>query len=182
MELGQTILNNEVQQQPPTKVEKTWFMQRENGAIIATSENDAYSMLHPTQFNAKHYKIVGVSDGRTYVDIIKNSAQEKIKLEEKVKTLSMNMTRYLKSLDSFKFEELLDDTSDKVIKVKGIISDLEKEIDSTNSSLANIQKSVVDRAFKAELEIAKGNIEQPRKNNVYCPGGNKDKVLRALNQ
>jgi hypothetical protein len=94
----------------------------------------------------------------------------------------MDMTRYLKSLDRFKFEELLDDTSDKVIKVKGIISDLEKEIDSTNSSLANIQKSVVDRAFKAELEIAKGNIEQPRKNTVYCPGGNQDKVLRALNQ
>jgi hypothetical protein len=182
MQLGSTILNNEVQTAPPTKIEKTWFIERENGAIFACEETEAYSLTHPTQPNAKRYKIVGTSDGRTYVEIMKNAGKEKMALENKIQKLSSDITRYLNTLDKFKFDELLDDTDPKVIRVKDLMDKLQQEIDVANVGLKDIQKSVVEKAFQAELAIAREKIELPRKQDVFCPGGNSDKVLRALNR
>lgn len=182
MEMGSTILDNKTVQAPPTKIEKTWFLEREDNSIIAVGEVEAYSLLHPTQMGAKRYKIVGVSDGRVYVEVMKNAGKEKSALETRVRTLSTDITRYLNTLDKFKFEELLEDTDPKVIRVKEIMSKLQAEIDIANEGLANIQKLVVDKAFNAELVVAKGKIEQPRNFDVFTPGGNSDKVLRALNR
>ena len=182
MQMGSTILNDGVQSAPPTKVVKTWFLEREDRSIIAVGETEAYSLLHPTQMTAKRFVIIGVSDGKTYVEIMKNAGKEKTELQNKVRTLSSDITRYLTTLDKFKFEELLEDTDPKVIRVKEIMNKLQGEIDLANEGLANIQKLVVDKAFNAELEVAKGKIEQPRNNDVFCPGGNSDKVLRALNK
>jgi len=182
MEMGTTILSEQPKQVQSTKVEKTWFLERENGETIAVCENEAYSLTHPSQINAKRFKIIGTSSGKTYVEILKSAGIEKQELENKVRTLSSDITRYLTTLDKFKFEELLEDTDPKVIRVKEIMSKLQTEIDESNKGLANIQKLVVDKAFNAELEVARGNIEQPRNNDVICPGGNADKVLRALNK
>lgn len=182
MQLGSTSLSGEVQQQPPTKVTKTWFMERENGEVIATSnEAEAFNMLHPTQPNAKHFRLVGTSNGRTYVEMLKGAGVEKVNLENQVRTKSSDITRFLNTLDKFKFEELLEDTDPKVMKVREIIAKLQEEIDKLNEGLANIQKLVVDKAFNAELEIARLTPEQPRKNNVFCPGGDSEKVKRLLN-
>ena len=180
--MGSTIIDNKATQAPPTKVEKTWFMEKDDGSIIAVSETEAYALTHPTQFNSKRFKIVGVSDGKIYVSVMKQAGKEKQELENKVKALSSDITRYLNTLDKFKFEELLEDTDPKVIKVREIMDKLQAEIDLANDGLANIQKLVVDKAFNAELEVARGHIELPRNNDVFTPGGNADKVLRALNR
>jgi len=182
MDLGSTILDNKPLQVSATKVVKTWFLEREDRSIIAVSEPEAYSLTHPTQMNAKRYQIIGVSDGKTYVEIMKNAGKEKQELNNKVRTLSSDITRYLNTLDKFKFEELLEDTDPKVIRVKEIMNKLQGEIDVANEGLANIQKLVVDKAFNAELEVARGHIELPKNNDVMCPGGDADKVLRMLNK
>jgi hypothetical protein len=181
MQMGSTSLDTAVQQQPPTKVGKTWFLERENGQIIAVGETEAYALLHPTQANSKRFKLVGTSMGKTYVEIIKTAGIEKQGLENQIRAKSSDITRYLNTLDKFKFEELLEDTDPKVIRVREIMAKLQLEIDQLNEGLANIQKLVVDKAFNAELEIARLTPEQPRKNNVFTPGGNSEKVRRLLN-
>jgi FtsZ-binding cell division protein ZapB len=180
MQMGSTNLSGEVQSAPPTKVEKTWFLERENGEVIAVGETEAYSLLHPQQPNAKRFRLVGTSDGKKYVEIIKTAGIEKQSIQNQVRAKSSDITRYLNTLDKFKFEELLDDTDPKVIKVREIIASLQLEIDKLNEGLANIQKLVVDKAFQAELEIARKTPEQPRKNDVFSPGGNSEEVRRYL--
>ena len=181
MELGNTSIDSKIQTAPPTKVGKTWFLERENGQIIAVSEVEAHALTHPTQMNAKRYKIVGTSDGKTYVSVIKNAGKDKIELENKVRTMSSDITRYLNTLDKFKFEELLEESSPKVKRVRKIIDALQTDIDKTKEGLANIQKLVVDKAFNAELEVARNNIELPKNCDVFTPNGNKEKIYRALN-
>ena len=181
MELGSTILSDKPTQAPPTKVEKTWFLERENGEVIAVGEIEAYSLLHPQQPNAKRFKLVGTSDGKKYVEIIKTAGIEKQNIQNQIRAKSSDITRYLNTLDKFKFEELLDDTDPKVIKVREIIASLQLEIDKLNEGLANIQKLVVDKAFQAELEIARLKPEQPRRTDVFTPGGSADKIGRMLN-
>jgi len=181
MELGSTILGGEAKQMPPTKVTKTWFLERENGEVIAVGEDEAYNLLHPTQPNTKRFRLVGTSDGKMYVEILKNSDKEKQELDNQVRTKSSDITRYLKTLDQFKFDELLEDSDPKVIRVRELIDNLQKEIDILNESLTNVKKLVVDKAFKAELEIAKLTPEQPMQKKVFCPGGDEGKVRRILN-
>lgn len=181
MEMGSTILTDGVQSAPPTKIEKTWFMERENGEIFACCETEAYTLTHPTQANAKRYRIVGTSDGKVYASILKTAGIEKQDLQNQVRVKSSDITRYLNTLDKFKFEELLEDTDPKVIRVKELIAKLQGEIDKLNEGLANIQKLVVDKAFNAELEIARKNIELPRKNDVITPGGEQTRIRNLLN-
>jgi len=181
MQMGSTNLSGEVQSAPPTKVEKTWFLERESGEVIAVSEVEAYSLLHPQQPNAKHFRLVGTSDGKKYVEIIKTAGIEKQSIQNQVRAKSADITRYLNTLDKFKFEELLEDTDPKVIKVREIIATLQAETDKLNEGLANIQKLVVDKAFQAELEIARKTPEQPRKNDVFTPGGDQSKIRGILN-
>jgi len=181
MQMGSTSLTGEVQTAPPTKVEKTWFLERENGQVIAVGETEAYSLLHPTQANSKRFKLVGTSMGKTYVEILKTANVEKQNIETQVRSKSSDITRYLNTLDKFKFEELLEDTDPKVIRVREIMAKLQLEIDQLNEGLANIQKLVVDKAFNAELEIARLTPEQPRKNNVFCPGGDNQRINKILN-
>jgi hypothetical protein len=119
--------------------------------------------------------------GKTYVEIIKTAGVEKQAIESQVRAKSSDITRYLNTLDKFKFEELLEDTDPKVIRVREIMAKLQLEIDQLNEGLANIQKLVVDKAFNAELEIARLTPEQPRKINVFTPGGSADRISKMLN-
>ena len=192
MEMGSTSLSGEVQSAPPTKIEKTWFMERENGEIIAVGEVEAYSLTHPTQPNAKRFKIVGTSDGKTYASMLKSAGIEKQTLQNQIRAKSTEITRFLNASDTLtmdikvaektpNFDQIiLTEMKNKLTGIQGVIVDLQTEIDKLNEGLANIQKLVVDKAFNAELEIARQHIEQPRKNDVYTPGGNSDEVRRFL--
>lgn len=177
-------MEKEIKQQPPTRIEQTWFMQRNDNPndVIAMSEEEAWHALQHRSNSKVRFKIVGVSDGKTYIETIKNSDIKKNELNNKISTLSMEITRYLNTKDKFKFEELLDDNDPKVIRVNEIINAKQKELDECNLQLQNIQKVVVGQAFQAELEKARGNIIMPKNFDVFTPDGNREKILRALGQ
>lgn len=167
----------------PTKVRETWFIQRGQNPddIFACDEQEAWGLFHNrTNWMRRDFKIIGVSDGKTYVRIIKESGQKRTQLEERVKQLSADLTRYMHTQDKFKFEDLLPDTDEKVVKIKAITEKLQKEIDEVNAQLQSIHSTIVKEAFDAELAIARGNIKHPTNHDVFTPAGNRDKILQNL--
>lgn len=168
----------------PTKITKTWFIQRGDNVndIFACGEEEAWGLFYNrTNWMRRDFKIIGVSDGTTFVRVMKESENAKFDLERKVKELSMEVTRYLKTYDKLKYEDLLDDEDEKVKKLKGILDKLNTELDKENANLADIHRNIVTKAFNAELEVARGHIEMPRNQDIITPSGNREKVMKALN-
>lgn len=165
----------------PTKVGKTWFIERGDGKIFACDELEAWNtMRNRSNWQRQDFKIIGVSDGSKYVESLKNATKEKEIIDGQIATKSSEMTRYLNTLDKFKFDQLLDDTDEKVIKVKAIISKLQKEIDELNKKFAEGYQSIVNKAFNEELERARGHIEFPQNQDIKTPGGSRDVILRNM--
>jgi len=174
----------ETQAQPPTKVEKTWFLKRGDGYIFPVTERSAWDLLYCRNWNSinnEKFTIVGVSDGTTYVKMLKEGEKARIELERELQSKSREVTRYMQTLDRFKFDELLSDSDEKVVKVTEIINKLNAEIDELNARLNQIQKEVVTKAFEAELAKATGNIEQPQNFDVLTPiDKDRNKILAQL--
>lgn len=170
----------------PTKVTKTWFLERENGEVFAINEKGAWNLLHNQNRNnlySHRYKIVGVSDGKTYVEKIKNSQGRKAEMEKELSQVQKDLSRYLGTLDRLKFDELLDDEDPKVQRAKDLISENEEKVETLQGKIANITKTIVQEAFDAELEVARGNIEQPSNSDIATPSANgakRSKILRSL--
>lgn len=174
-------MENEIKNTPPTKVGKTWFLERGDGKIFACEEREAWNTLfNRSNWQRSDFKIIGVSDGKTYVEAIRNASNDRVKTDALIAQKSTELTRYLNTLDKFKFEELLEDKDEKVVRVKGIIEGIKKEIEELNKQFSKGYQSVVDRAFKEELEKARGHIEYPSNQSVSTPHGSRDVILRNL--
>lgn len=174
---------NKIEQMPPTKIGKTWFIQRgENpNDIFACQEQEAWGLFHNrSNWMRRDFKIIGVSNGQTYIKVMNDAGNFKAGLEKKVTELSREITMYGQTYNKLKYEELMTDKSPKVKKLKGIMDALNAELDKANAELKDIQKTVVEKAFNAELEVARGNIEHPSNHDVITPAGSRDTILRNL--
>jgi len=169
--------------QPPTKISKTWFIQRGSNPddIFACDEQEAWGLFqNRNNWMRRDFKMIGTSDGSTYYKTIQESKSEVLQAQNELSSLSRDIARYLETKDNLKFKELTPDTDEKMIRVDTLINELQCKIDSKNEIVRNAQKFVVDKAFKAELEKARGNIEQPKHFDVFTPHGNRDKILNQL--
>lgn len=167
-----------------SKPRKTWFFERGDGFIFATDESEAWDILkHRGNWMRKDFKMLGMSDGTTYYDIIKNSKKEITDIQEKRRELDSDYQNYLKTQERLKFTELKDDDDEMVVKVKGILRDLSAKLQEIDSQLSNINKTIVDKAFNAELEKARGNIVMPSNQDVLTPVvSDREKILANLGQ
>lgn len=165
----------------PTKITKTWFLERGDGKIFACSELEAWNTLrHKGNWQRNDFKIIGVSDGSEYVRVMKSATNENTKIENEISVKSTDLTRYLNTLDKFKFELLLEDTDEKVVKVKGIIENLKKEIETLSKQVSLDKQSIFNKAFEAELAKAKGHIEFPQNQDIATPRGDRETILKNL--
>lgn len=165
----------------PTKVGKTWFIERGDGKVFACDEQEAWNLVrNRSNWQRQDFKIVGVSDGQTYVKALQEATKEKENIDNLIAQKSTEMTRYLSTLDKFKFDELLEDSNEKVVKVKAIIDGIQKEIDELNTQFSKGFQDVVDKAFNAELEQARGHIEQPTNHDIFTPRGDRDLIMRNM--
>lgn len=165
----------------PTKIGKTWFIERGDGKVFACDEQEAWNLMrNKGNWQRTDFKIIGVSDGQTYTTALKDAIKEKETIDALISQKATELTRYLNTLDKFKFDELLEDTDEKVIRVKGIIAGIQKEIDDLNAKFSKGFQDVVDKAFNAELESARGKIEMPTNHDVYTPNGDRDLIMRNM--
>lgn len=172
----------ELYQNQSSKPTKTWFFERTGDKFIfACDEAEAWAILYNRgNWMRRDFKMLGVSDGTTYFDIIKNSKQEARELFETKKRLQSDLQRYVATEEKLVFQDLKDDTDPMVIKVKEKIGELQLKVDEIDTQLKDINKTIIEKAFNAELEKARGNFEQPSNHDVITPAGNREKILTNL--
>ena len=166
-----------------SKPTKTWFIERTgDGHIFATDEGDAWNMLTNKSKWVRHdFKIVGVSNGQTYFKIMGQGKQEMQEILDQRKQLEVTYQKYSSTEDRLRFTELKDDSDEMVQKVTKILSDLSKQIAEIDSKIKNFNQHLTNKAFNAELEIARGKIEFPSNHDIITPvSSDREKILSNL--
>jgi hypothetical protein len=154
-----------MEQQPVEimKPQKTWFFTDSTGRIFSTNEQEAFALLTNTnRWRRQDIKMVGMSDGSTYFKTIaeakgKGEAVAK-QLEEKRETLN----KYIKGHDNLLFNEFAEKDDPRVLRAQKLIKDLEEEMKPLEDEMKKLKSNIVQTAFDAELEKARGNIVMPR--------------------
>lgn len=162
--------------------EPTWFFERTgDGKVFACGEDEAWSLLHNrNNWMRRDFKMLGHSDGTTYFDMIKNAKGETARLQSEKAELEQNLVKYSQTEDDLRFKQLKDDDDEMVIRVVAKRKETQAKIDEINSQLKDINKTIIDRAFNAELEKARGNLVQPSNRDIITP--NTSDRNRILNQ
>lgn len=154
----------------PYKPEKTWFIERGDGKILAMNELQAWETLkNRTNWMRSDFKIIGVSDGTTHHRVANELRAQTKDAKEAVKKANLELTRYIETKDRLKFDELLSDDDPKVERVDALISEAEAKLEKAQKEFQRVSADIGEQAFKAELEVAKGNIEQPSNQNIMTP-------------
>jgi len=163
-------MENEQENVKASQPRNTWFFERGDGLVFAADETEAWGILRNRgNWMRKDFKMLGMSDGKTYYDIIKNAKKEVVDIQQKRNDIDFDYQNYLKTQERLKFTELRDDNDEMVIKVKGILKDLSVKLQEVDSQLSNINKTIVTKAFNAELEKARGNMVMPSNQDVLTP-------------
>lgn len=164
---------------------KTWFIKRTgDGHIFACDERQAHITLNDrSNWRRRDFELIGVSDGTTYFNMILKQANIKNDLVNEITELKGQLRRYMQTEERLKFDELLDDDNEKVIKVRSIMKEVNDKLDVLEDDLMNIEKTIINKAFNAELDVARGNIEAPRNPDVMTPGADmvqRNKIIANL--
>lgn len=161
---------------------KTWFFERGDGFIFACDEAEAWGLLYNrNNWMRRDFKMLGMSDGTTYYDTVKNAKKEVAEMTQQRAELDSDYQKFLKTEERLRFEELREDTDEMVIRVKGKLKELSDKIQEIDLQLKNVNKMIVDKAFNAELEKARGNIISPSNHDIITPNtGDREKVLSNL--
>jgi hypothetical protein len=165
----------------PQPVE-TWFIERGDGYIFACDEAEAWGLFNNrSNWMRRDFKIIGVSDGKTYFDHIKRNRNRASELAQTVAELKQTLQKYLATEDRFRFELLLDESDERVKKAADLRQKVQDEIMAKEQELANINTIVIKEAFNLELNKARGNIRMPSNHDVITPNAtDRSKVLNAL--
>jgi hypothetical protein len=164
--------------------EKTWFFERGDGKIFATGEDEAHEILrNRTNWMRRDFKMLGVSDGKTYDRMIKENKLVSQSIRSEVEKLTIDLNKFLATFDRMKFDQLLSDTDDRIVKVKGLIKEIEDKIAVKEDEFTKLTKHSAQSAFDAELALARGHIEYPENKNVITPGKtgeDRKKILASM--
>jgi hypothetical protein len=159
-------MEKEVKMMPP---QKTWFFEDTSGRIFPANEKEAFELMtNNSRWRRQDIKMVGVSDGTTYHKTIEESKQKIADLNETVKEMKQKLNLYIKGHDKLMFEDFLDENDPKVKRAKEVIAKTQKEIDPVEKKLETMRKDIVQIAFEAELEQARGHMENPRDFSVIA--------------
>ena len=170
-----------------TKPHKTWFIERtEDKFIFACEETEAWKTLRNGSNWVRHdFKIIGVSDGTTYANVVNSSKGKSVELRKKIQEVEDEANKYRKTEERFVFDELLEKSDPKVLKVREIINGYDIKLNELNSEYMSLTKNIAKTAFEAELKVAidSGNREFPKNRDIITPGANDDtraKIMKNL--
>jgi hypothetical protein len=154
-----------------TKPTKTWFFQRGDGYVFACDENEAHGLIsNRSNWARNDFRAIGTSNGETYFKVINESKNIKGDLLAELTDHKASLKRFTDTEDRLRFEELLSDEDEKVKRVVALRKALIEKIDKAQTELANIDANIVEKAFQAELEVARVNgFEPPRNMDIITP-------------
>jgi len=178
-----TDQNIPAEEQGKSKPQKTWFFQRGDGNIFACGETEAWNLLNnQSNWARRDFVMLGMSDGELYFEMLKSSRTKVSELLEEKGTLTVDRDKYLATEDRLRFKELKDENDEMVIKVVGILKDLNKKIGEIDEKLKTFNQDSINEAFNAELEKARGNMIKPDNQDIVTPTQkDREKILNNIN-
>jgi hypothetical protein len=166
------------------KPKKTWFFRRlHDDKILPMEEKAAWDVINDTsnQWRRQGFELLGCSDGSTYQKVFQENTKKVVVLKEECNKILKEIQRYAATKERLKFNELLDDADQKMIRVEKIIADKEKEYEAKTNELQTLRSDAGTIAFNAELEEAKKNPnELPQNVDVLTPHGRRGEILLSL--
>lgn len=164
------------------KPHKTWFIERGDGFVFAAREQEAWDLLkNRTNWMRHDFKIVGVSDGTTYHRVLREGRSQLPQLERESQELQKEIGEYSETERYLKFKELVDEGDERLAKVKRLKADLNAKLQKKLEEIQEVTTGLERKAFDAEFEVAKGNIEMPSNQDVITPSqGDRNTILSNL--
>lgn len=165
------------------KPEPTWFFERGDGKVFACGESEAWGILHNrNNWMRRDFTLLGQSDGTRYFKTIKDAARELPEKRASRDKLASDAARYRQTEDRLRFQELRGDDDEQVRKVTAILADLDAKIAGADAELSSWSRVVEERAFAAELKVAKKNGPKPPRNmDVISPvEANREQILANI--
>jgi predicted transcriptional regulator len=161
--------------------EYTWIFKRGDGEVIMANENQAWEILHPRgNWQRRDFTLVGSSDFKRFAEILSEGEKETQELKSRLEIERNEVRRYENSYERMKYDDLLDDSHEKVIKVKAILSEKNRTIEKIKEEINGKKSEVHKRALKEEMEIAKGNTRLPQDQDFIAIGNDKQRVIEAF--
>ena len=172
-----------------TRPKKTWFVKRlTDGMVFACEAREAWDILNNRstwKLSARDFKFIGVSDGTTYARVAKELMADALRLEPEIEQLKKDIGRYRASEERLIMDEAVDMEGDpkdeynegnkqKVLRLRTIIERETDKLEKMEAEHRDATKNIVERAFKAEREVAERNWaekgpEWPPAMNIITP-------------
>lgn len=149
-----------VEVMPP---QKTWFFTDSSGRVFPTNEKEAFNLLtENSRWRRQDIKMIGMSDGTTYHQVIKSAGTRTKELVELIREKKETLNKYVQGHDKLLFEQFVSEDDARIIRAKELIKKVEDELEPLEKELKDLRANIVQKAFDAELEKARGNIVMPR--------------------
>lgn len=150
-----------LQYQKPADPRTTYFFERDDGTVFATEEEEASELLYHTSWQNRVHKskFLGGCDGKAYLEYIKQQKTKEGELVRQIADKTADMKKYMETQNKLKFEDLLDETDPKLIRVEEIIKQHEEEIILLNEGRNLLRNQVI----KGAVEEVKKQIDPNRK-------------------
>ena len=171
---------------PEEKPQKTWFFKRTgDNFIFPTDEKGAWGLLNNrNKWMRNDFKMLGVSNGVTYFKMKREAKSKVISSNEELNEVKKEKVLYGNTLKRFKYDELLEDTDERVLKAKEMVKKTEDKMKVVSDQLKNISAVIEKEAFEAELAIAVANgVSNPSNQDIITPDSkDRAKILRQMGQ
>lgn len=179
---------------------KTWFFERMgDGKVFAAEEAEAWDICNnQSNWKRRDFRLLGVSDGTTYKAMVQEgnataqrlapaiaaSEKEATRLTDAINQLVTANAVDMEHVADAKFEDKKDkeymEAIKKVRRLKVMLDRIEDKLDELTTERDEAVQDVILKAFAAELEIARGNIEWPGPVNIATPNASEKDRRKIL--
>lgn len=161
----------------PYEPKPTWIFKRSDGEIIYAEEAQAWELINSRGEWRRHdFQLVGMSDFKLFKKLIDEGEKEIEVMKLNLVQLRDEVRRYEMSYERFKFDELLEETDEKVIRVNTILKEKNKAIQSLVNEIEVKRSNLHKEALEKEMELARGNKATPQNQDVHYPFGRKNDI------
>jgi hypothetical protein len=171
-------MEEKVDNRPATK---TWFFETSDGKIFPAEEKEAFELMtNKSQWRRHDLKLIGVSDGTAYNSVIDGAGDKVRETKEQMLEMKKTLKKYEAGLEKLLFEEFAEEDDPRVLRAKKLIEDTEAKLAPLQKEIEDYTVNIRQKAFDAELEQARGNIENPRDFSVIMQGAESAAHKQAL--
>lgn len=162
----------------------TFFLERGDGFVFACGELEAWNTLrNRSTWQRRDFKLIGTSDGSTFKRVIAEAKHDEAEMKARLKELRTKLERYTETEERMLYTDLLEETDPKVVRVRELRAQTLKEIEPLEDNIRAFSSQLIQRAFDAELEVAKLTPRMPKNRDIEVGDSSKknaEKVLKAM--